>query len=473
MDPEYKDSSLFFAWPTAGQRMTLPESLRGFAENLALYGRNNPLLIAVDSSFGELAPALSECIRHIASAYPNPVYYSDKVARTCFAVSLGPEFDPELSAYAFNYTGERRGPGTNRNAILLAAAGGFVVSTDDDVLCLPRIRPSRPGQKKEPVFSSAPFPLDYLYYPDRESLLSDLRETAVDVAGAHLRFLGSKTEGQPGTVLVTNPGNYGDSGFGRARTVLSLKGFPREHLMTMGYERTKLSREVIRIAETDTVSPSMHFMGMQSGYDSTVALPPFFPLNANEDGFFAMILRICHPESLTAYPDFGFLHDSRENRPFKADSLTGFKPYLSELFMALSVACLPPSHVTDPRERMRLLGNHFTETAALKTGDCVEMLFESWSTGAFAYAEILEDLSETCGHLPESWAQDVEAQLENVYEMLREPTLLFGETGCGLTIEEVKYHLDHYGRLLSVWPDIHDKAVILNAEGRGIVVRLE
>lgn len=470
MDDE--KTALLFAWPTAGQRKCLVESMDGFARNLADHGRESPFLVSLDCRFEELNSGIASGIRRIAGEYSNTVSVCDYASRELFLGRLKKDFDPEICRYALMYSGELRGPGSNRNAAMLASAGNFVVFTDDDVFCLPGVRGDRIIGTGEPVFSDEPFPVGFYFYASRECLLADIRETSLDVALSHLAFLGRKSEDHSGSVLVTCPGNYGDSGFGRARTALSLKGAERMQLMSESYEKTKLSREVIRIAEQNTISHSMHLMGMQSGYDARVPLPPYFPVGGNEDGFFAMLMRTCFPDSLTVYQDFGYLHDSGETRLFSRDSLISFRPYLAEILMALSISCFPPLSESDPRERMRMLGANFIEVSSLRTVDFIQAIHETWSRGAVAYTEILENLLVQYDKQPNDWTVDVTDHLENIYTMLREPLLLFGDTGCGLTVEQVKNHVSQYGLLLSLWPDLHQAAVSHNREGTGIALPL-
>jgi hypothetical protein len=48
----------------------------------------------------------------------------------------------------------------------------------------------------------------------------------------------------------------------------------------------------------------------------------------------------------------------------------------------------------------------------------------------------------------------METHIENIQEKMRNPLSLFGKEGCDLSIERAKYHLEHYGELLKIWPDL-------------------
>ena len=46
------------------------------------------------------------------------------------------------------------------------------------------------------------------------------------------------------------------------------------------------------------------------------------------------------------------------------------------------------------------------------------------------------------------------ALLDALLEKMRNPLSLFGKEGCDLSIERAKYHLEHYGEVLKIWPDL-------------------
>lgn len=49
------------------------------------------------------------------------------------------------------------------------------------------------------------------------------------------------------------------------------------------------------------------------------------------------------------------------------------------------------------------------------------------------------------------------ALLDALLEKMRNSLSLFGKEGCDLSIERAKYHLEHYGELLKIWPDLWKK----------------
>ena len=126
--------------------------------------------------------------------------------------------------------------------------------------------------------------------------------------------------------------------------------------------------------------------------------------------------------------------------------------------MALAIKSRPPKDMVSPEARFAVLGGALQEIADMPAGDFVCFLHNAWSKGTVAYAGILEDLLVRHERTPKAWAKDVDIHLENIDEMLREPSYLFGERGCGLSVDQVRNHVAKYGRLLAAWPDIHAAA---------------
>lgn len=460
---------LLFAWPSTGQRGVLVNSIESCVLNLRDFGKVFPLLLSLDTRQADLEPDLGRAVEDLCIQYPKQLRIADLDTRLQFLQSLPSNIDRETTSYALLPQIEEgkpcSGPGYNRNMISILGAGGLLVSTDDDIFFAPA---TRKNVQADTSFSSSAFPIPLLYCADRPSLLSEVQEFVCDVVEQHLQFLGQKasdcitgeipssaTEGQ---VLLTCAGCYGDSGFGKAHSVLTLKETERDYMLRTGYEQIRYSREVIRIPQSNLISPSMHFMAGHSGYDLREYLPPFFPFGGNEDGFFAMLVRVCSPGSLTGYPSLGLLHDPPEKKPYTHESLVGFKPNITKLFMALTLSCLPDASITDSRSRMIQLGKNYVEQSLLSTVDFVDTIHQCWIQGALAYAEILEGLLDTYERQPSLWAADIDELLENIYTKVREPRLLFGQPGCGFSVEQVMGHLKKYGMLLTVWPDILDFA---------------
>ena len=446
------DSTLL-AWPTAGRRNCLLESIDGLAKNAAQYGHSPSFLVATDGEDEGLVSGLVEGLKEIESRYGIRIDLSNRRSREVAIDRLSACFDRELLEYALLPCSDGPGWGVNVNASMLAASGRILVSSDDDVFC----RPARQGigtdVKRDRFihFSREYQNGDLLYYPSRESLLSTMAELEVDVLGSYEALLGARPEGR---VLAACPGMYGDSAMGSSRSILSLEGRSREALMDGGYEALRLSRELVRIAPQTTVSTGAQLIMTQTAFDTRVAIPPFMPYSRNPDGLCAVLTRLIYPDSLTAYLDFGLYHAPPEPRLADHFNLTGYRPALSELIMALSIFKRPAKAIMDPAERFNALGSALGSIATLTNADFVELVHMIWSRRLSAYVENLKSLLEHYSRSPTAWALDVDEHIDAVNAVLREPSALFGPSGCGLSIERVKHHIRLYGALLAAWPEM-------------------
>ena len=92
-----------------------------------------------------------------------------------------------------------------------------------------------------------------------------------------------------------------------------------------------------------------------------------------------------------------------------------------------------------------------------------------WSQSIQIYAQDLEVLLDKYNRTPEAWATDVEILLESIYELLREPSYLFSKNKYGNSSEDIQYHINKYGHLLKIWPEVHSYSAKLNQEGCGLL----
>jgi hypothetical protein len=440
-----------------------------------------------------LAPGLAESLADVERRFGFPIEVRGRASRAELFRRLGPDFDHELLEYALLPSPDGMGWGCNVNFSFLKAAGRLLVSTDDDIFCLPG-RPASLGAvptgavptgavptgatpgatSAEAVFSREFYPGELIYCRDREALLAEVEAAEVDVLGSYRRFLGVEAAGllgpesgapRAGRVLVASPGCYGDSAMGSSNTLLSLEGGSRERLAA-DYEALRYSRELIRIPPHNAISRSPQLMMTQTGFDDRAPLPPFLPYGRNPDGLAAVLIRLIYPESLSAYLDFGLFHSPEEPRRAGRPELCGYRPHLSALVMTVALAYRPGVSVSGAAERFRVLGGAIADSGRLRPGAFVELIHGALAPSLEAHVAGLEALLDRYGGEPAAWAEDVGEHLDAVNAALSEPTSLFGEGGCGLSIEQVRRHFDRYGRLLAAWPELHAACAATSAEGR-------
>lgn len=158
---------------------------------------------------------------------------------------------------------------------------------------------------------------------------------------------------------------------GAAKTILGIDGVTRSVNFDSDetYERLRYARDIVRIPERSYVSTGVHLMGMHIGLDNTSLLPPMVPFGRNADGLFGVTTRIIDSTSVTAFFDFGVLHDADGRGPFSRDDLVSLYATNPDVMMAVLVHNLPPTNVTDPADRLRSLGTVLVELASLPTSE--------------------------------------------------------------------------------------------------------
>lgn len=453
------------AWPTAGRRASIAESIGSFVANVRAFGHSPELFIASDNlDYPEtgLSPEVARALEDAKKADGFDYEISTVSSRKELIRGLAAQFDESLLNYALLPEPGVVGWGVNVNSALLYGAGAPTICTDDDIV----VQPARPvkaalNPSAEYQFTESFLNSELYYYRDRQALLDSVKRVEKDVLGSYLDALQNSDHGG---VLLANPGLYGESGMGSARGLLSLEGLSREHLTEGGYESLRYSRELVRIPEQNTISRSVHFLAGSFAADNSLPIAPFIPYGRNCDGLASLITRIAHPDCLNAYLDFGLYHSPPERGGHSDFELRGFAPGFPDMIMALILGIAPDASIKGYKERFRYLGSQFCKIAAFSASRFVDIFYAAWSHQFAKVIEELESRLDKYERHPWAWAEDVDAHIDSLNYYMREPVALFGKTkpregGCGLTISEAKRHLELYGGLLECWPELQEKFI--------------
>lgn len=482
------------AWPTAGERISLAESITSLVENARTYGHSPSVFIASDNTAlpdTGLAPEVLQSLDE-AKAKQGISYTLSTIATRKQAIAeCAGSYDTKLLEYALLPKQGEPGYGVNYTTCLLYGAGGHLISSDDDVISYParsikRIESSKEQDSSISILKNPPLTQtfnnsDVLYFANRNAVLGAVSRVEQDIIGGYLSLL---QRFDAGRVLLVNPGLYGESGTGSARGALTLDGISRRHLMDVGYQDVRCSREAVNIPDTTCMSTSVHFMAGQFAADATVPIAPFIPYGRNSDGLASLITRIMHPEGLNGFMDFGLYHAPPERskardipnlHPLLA--LTNYRPGFPDMVMALVLGIAPDMSVVGAENRLQYLGRQLCGVASLSATDFVDIFYAAWSYQFNQVIEELERLLDVYGREPSAWAQDVDAHIDSLNFYMREPVALFGlggagaggardadsgaQVGCGLSIDEARRHLDLYGGLLEIWCDLWENSALL------------
>ncbi|MGD0724596.1 MAG: hypothetical protein ABSB63_03450 [Spirochaetia bacterium] len=385
--------------------------------------------------------------------------------------------------------------GANRNALLLAAPGELSVMTDDDMVCQTAVL----GETDATLaLSSLKDPTVSRFYADRKHLVESVRAVDVDILSCHEKLLGRSIAGcmsclGPDSALdlerinpesahffgsaskvvkATASGFWGDSGMDSPHLVLELMGESRDILMhsKKQYAQAKESREVFRSVSCYTISNGAVFMAGNSGIDNRSLLPPFLPVGRNEDGIFAMTLRICAEDALIGHVPFAVLHSPQEARFYAQSAASIAAPRLAEIVQTIINAFNPSPGHAGVSERLSDLGELFVEVGSLKIEDFKEYVESVWVAAASRYIGYLEYLLDLYHGEPDYWAEDVLSFIEELtdftlHQSAAAPRELRETQSPEQAMEICRRVVRKYGELLQWWPVVHGTAGALRAEG--------
>ena len=386
--------------------------------------------------------------------------------------------------------------GGSRNALLLHAVGELLLQVDDDTLC--RVAPApevRPGL----ALSSRHDPTEFWFPAGEPSAAGE-----DDLLAVHERLLGRgladcAAEADPdpgeagaeffrrldrgeGRVLVTAAGAAGHSGMGSSLYFLSLEGESRARLLASEetYRRALAHHQVVRTATRPTVCDGSYCMALNLGLDHRRPLPPFPPVQRNQDGVFAALLRTCRDDGFFGFLPGGVVHAPPDRPLAPSHGERGGGEGTDDLARAP-----PVSAAADPEVLVRSLpapaglpvvGRTLAEWAAWSLNDFEEWLRLCVWPAMSRQVGRLADQLQRFGGQPDYWADDVRRVLAVFREALPRkeyviPTDLNACFGPEAAREHFRRLVLQFARLLQAWPDIVEAARDLRAQGVRLAVR--
>ncbi|MEK7863813.1 MAG: hypothetical protein AAB295_11190, partial [Chloroflexota bacterium] len=423
---------------------SLQRALVSYVENSRRHTRANDFIVVDDSERADARSRTRAMLKAVQSHHDAPISYASREEKEQLARALIDETHLPVDVVRFALFGDDACGstiGANRNALLLATAGDMVFSADDDTVC----RVARAADSRDALaLVSGADPTEFRLYPDRDAAARSASHVDTDLLAVHERLLGrslascvaaAREAGEPdldqmgprlfqslesgdGRVLVTMNGLVGDSGMGSPRYFLALQGPSRERLVASeaAYTAAFESRAVVRAARRPTICDAPFCMTGFVGLDARGLLPPFFPVQRNSDGIFALTLRTCFADGYFGFLPWTLLHAPAEKRSFTADDLWRKSEGLrtADVLLACIGACEAGSATLSDGERLRGLGRRLTALGSLEPGEFEEFLrLQLWRRAA-AYAAALETLLRVHGESPRFWADDVKRTLDTL-----------------------------------------------------------
>jgi hypothetical protein len=496
-----------FGVPTRDRVQSLARCLRSYLEYDRHYGRTTEYVV-IDGSHGpDTRQANRQLLCSLADYYGAEVSYAGLEEIRRFArelVRYGGLPGTTVEFGLLNPEGCPVTTGGSRNALLLHAVGETLLQVDDDTTC--QLTPA-PDAREGLAFSSLYDPTEFWFPVESGPLLPDGPATGRDILALHERMLGRslsdclaqlppgadfdlnqttaaffrRLDRQEGRILVTSAGVVGHSGMGSSLYLLSLAGASRDRLLcSEGVYRQALAHQrVLRVVPRPTVCDGAYCMGLNLGLDNRQLLPPFLPVQRNQDGVFAALLRGCRPDGYFGFLPWALCHEPPDQRSSNQDDLWQSAAGLrtGQIIQAL-IPSIPASPAgTDCKLSLRALGGTLEEWGALPPGDFEELLrlriCGLLSKQALHLAELLRQYQG----LPVFWGRDARQLLARLQEALpcRQyvvPSDLRAVAEEGETGKFFQRLVRRFGQLLHCWPDLVEVARMLRIRGIRLAEKL-
>jgi len=473
-----------------------PLSLRGglgsFAAKCRERGRSMRFLVADGSDAAEMRRENEDALRALKSQFGCAITYIDAKAKSdlCDVLSRRAEVAPDIVRFAL--LNDDRCPiatGGDRNALLLATAGELTLQIDDDVECA--VAPG-PGIAQSLTLTSAHDPTSF--WPDvNEGVEGPGGGASADVFALHEQLLGKsladclqgcrqedvdtngmlmsfarRLRGNGGAVHVTSLGLAGDLGTESEFSVLCAEGPARDRLVRSvdAYRRLVQSQQGVRAVSNTTISDGAFGSGSNLGLDNREPLPPFMPVQANQDRVF---IRAVHATGNGLFGHLPWTIRRSWTGPMTRQEPASASVQMGDIMEAL-VHFLEQSGGVFAEKNSADLGALLVELGMLPPPDFNEILQRNLWTRAMQRITALEQLLARHGRQPNFWADEVTRYLAGLRDALRgddhavpsDLSIVFGQEGASVLMQRL---VVKFGRLLEVWPRLRETALELHLQG--------
>jgi hypothetical protein len=301
------------------------------------------------------------------------------------------------------------------------------------------------------------------------NILGDFEPKTVNINEAMGSFF-ERLSAHNGTVLTTQLGSYGDSGTGGFAHFLSLQQNARTRFLDseVVYRQAITAQQIMRSAVRTMITEGPLCMGMNLGLDNRGLLPPFSPVQRNEDGVFGALLRARH-----AY--FGYLpwmihHQAPTDRRKTMEELWSRAAIVGAGDILVSLINTAVSRaIARPELALNQAAATFIDFAELPIGRLheaqLEVLWRSASNRLDKMAKLLAHYKE-----PEFWRKDSEQYMDALRAAMCQkeyhlPIDLREAFGAEHALEMLQKIMGRFGESLIAWPEISQTMLHLRRDG--------
>jgi hypothetical protein len=475
--------------PTRDRPRSLRRALESYARDLAASGRAIEIAVVDDSTSDALSAEVAAVSRGVAEQTGVRVRHVDPAAKRRFVRALAEVSGAPLGVVQRALAPEDAGlfaAGAGRNVLLLDAVDRRALQVDDDTICDARAAPGAVAGLRARSFDD---PTEMWFderigtagpsmagYPALHERLLGLRGSALmaggDLGTASAAMIGRVLRG--GRVRCTQAGLRGDSALGTMMYLLTLGQPTRGRLLASEatYRGAVASRRLVRAAPIATITEQEGCMTAAIGLDARAILPPFPPVERNEDGLFGAVLAACDPSALFGHLPWTIAHEPEDARPQRFDLVfeQAGRIGVNDLIAGLVTSSLPDIDHRTPAAAIESLGRALVAWTELPDRDLFERA--AWMLGrrlAQRLARIGALLREERRE-PAFWARDLDRLADVLRERVEDPerAVPFELTGRhdratarAIAVRRVR----EYGEILIHWPALWEASRALRARG--------
>jgi hypothetical protein len=335
-------------------------------------------------------------------------------------------------------------PGVARNYAQLLSVGHPLIMFDDDTVC----RLFRAGFRENGI-TFGETPRQALFFESHEAQMQVPPASGWDPIKEHLRCLGHTVPEALGAldgeafgpdsfrtatpefatalrrtsrVLVTELGAVGDPGTTHYDWIGELPPASLEVLLKDDEQR----RLAMSGSHCWTGANRFTFvrsatMSANTGIDNRQLLPPYFPVNRNEDKLFGEAAAFLHPDAVTVDYPLAILHlrlPPEEGAALPTNELaTGFPGQLSDLPALHGSLC----HASAPEDRLALLGAAYADLAAAPAEELAKLYTDRDLANRTARHERLVRNLKWSQNGPQEWTTYLEDSIRTTQQAFMAP----------------------------------------------------
>ncbi|MDR8393090.1 hypothetical protein NC796_18180 [Aliifodinibius sp. S!AR15-10] len=487
--------------PTCNRNQMLVRCVESYLSNPVNGSGISHLHIVDDSDQTDPDNQNRQAINKLCRRHETNLLWIDRSYRTRFAEQLSKAGDIPEDVTQFALFGDSRIPftaGASRNTLLLQAAGTKSTQVDDDTIN--EIRPA-PNMQDELALSTEESH-KFVFFPGRDAVSEFTKQHKPNGSGTgnnffshHNTLLGrhpgvlvhnedevdydrlsqdrllKKMRKQDAHIAVTFLGALGDSGMNHhwqrlARNEHSFRKLVEDE---SSYHEAMCTRQLFRFVSHRSIGDTIYCMGMNMGLDTRRLLPPFMPVQRNEDGTFGVLLHRYFPTACKGYLPYAIRHDppGRDFSVDKEEALRVGPLRTNDILVAVLLALSEQNDNmgNNGAKNLAAVGKHIKNMSGAPEKVFQEEVRDYCADLLTIRMTFVQQLLNERIDAPDYWKRDAEQVVAN-FKSLRDsadlcvPSDLPGSTGERLAL--LQDLMKKYGDLLVHWPAMWRAAVALD-----------